>query len=465
MTSGFRFNDVIDRPVFNSLTDHPQLGDERIFMCVRQVGEAEWKRDIDVIPGREYEVAIRYRNDASEKFNSAEFNGMGIARGTAVYVDMPANASEDAFLNVRISAENTDLGCFDSIRLKATDGSMPAINYVNGSAVIHNQGMSNGAQLPASMFSWGGALIGVNALDGIVPGGDAYSGYISFNFWAGDMPAAYGAAFGAAAGPASGAADAQAAAAYTDLVNAIRAIPGAQPGTSAPSAQPSSQFGTSAPGTSAPSAQPAAPAPSPSTKPDSNSSKAKTTTSSEDDKNAAKGCLIVIIIIIVWGFLIYLVDRPKDNKHEHEHKWKEATYDEPKTCTECGETEGEVKGYINTFPGKYLDEQVSIGYWNSDAYEFDPPLEQCRWIEINTKITEVEGIDLPATFKIYARRNGEWNYYWTLYVDELNKEYIYKYNTEGSTIEALALVPEGEAGDYSTFSYIMKPVSAQLTED
>ena len=555
--------DEIDYPMFNSLNDHPTIGEERRFVHVRQAGETSWKRVIDVIPGRQYEVEIRYRNDASEKYNSSKYDCKGVARGTAVSVDLPVHASIDYPLAVRIFAENARSECSDAILLRSSDGSQPSINYVNKSAVIHNSGMANGSVLPTSLFSFKGALIGTDALNGVVPGGDRDSGYIRFAFTAEKRDsekksgqerkrdseqrtwqektrdseqrsgqerarepeeksgrvrmsnnfntiygmkfdqtgsttqkqgtsrvyygkpedrdprsgpsrpasstgyAAGGAGTGAGAGGArmnTGAGTGAASAYSSQATSGAGAGAGAaygNPGVRGTSTNVNQGTGTSGArvthgtGTAMPSG---------------GSAGGKTGGGKTAGKMNPLAWIMIGVMILVIMMAVYSSTRKPEPK-THTHVWQEATYDQPKTCKECGATEGEVKGYVGTITLNVSEDKDKLGTWDVSVHELETPLKEFRWIDLGLTVSETRGFDLPAKFHIYYRSNGEWKYCWTVNVDELDKEYRSKYSDAededdpaGDTVEALAVVPDIETEEEAGFTYTLKAYAAQVEE-
>ena len=72
---------------FNSITNNVAVGDERNFVRVGEVGSTEPYRDeIEVVPGKEYEVYVYYHNDAASNTNK---DGYGMATNTRVSSGYP----------------------------------------------------------------------------------------------------------------------------------------------------------------------------------------------------------------------------------------------------------------------------------------------------------------------------------------------------------------------------------------
>lgn len=146
------------------------------------------------------------------------------------------------------------------------------------------------------------------------------------------------------------------------------------------------------------------------------------------------------------------------------HDWIAATYDTPKTCSRCGKTEGNVKGYVSAVVGEFADKAISLNGWDTRPLVLNDPLENCSWISLGLEFTELNK-GLYGKFRIYYRSGGKWEWYWVLDVSELNHEYKDKYNAEGDTVEAIAVVPDrGTDGTYRTYTYDIITSDAQVME-
>ncbi len=81
-------------------------------------------------------------------------------------------------------------------------------------------------------------------------------------------------------------------------------------------------------------------------------------------------------------------------------EWKDATYDDPKTCVECGATEGEPRSYIDDLSG---DEKRAFDAIT--AYFSSGDIEVSTWY----KIIEAEERNALGGFLI--SKNGSEDYY------------------------------------------------------
>ena len=179
---------------FNSITDNPTIGDERNFVRVKEVGvDGPHYDNVDVIPGKEYEVYVYFHNNASASLNDS---GKGIADNVRLSTKLPEKleAGQTGTIYGTITSTNTDPeSVWDTAFLKATE--TVYMRYVPDSAVIHNGGTANGAILDANaLFSEEGAKLAYNLANskgtsmwGMIPGCNEYAGYVTYRLKA-DKP-------------------------------------------------------------------------------------------------------------------------------------------------------------------------------------------------------------------------------------------------------------------------------------
>lgn len=175
-----------DYAVFNSITDNPFYGDERDFVRVKEIGSNyPHTKEISVMPGKEYEIIIYYRNDANPITNQT---GYGIATCACISSFFPEKIAvgEKCLAGGVISwnyvnpydEQSRDAKISDVVRLIAKEDVV--LRYKIASAVIHNSGKANDSILSTALFSEKGTAIGYNELKGVIPGGAEYSGYITY---------------------------------------------------------------------------------------------------------------------------------------------------------------------------------------------------------------------------------------------------------------------------------------------
>lgn len=169
-----------DHVQFNSITNNPVLGDERNFVRVAEAGaNGSFIDEVEIVPGKEYEVYIGYHNNAASNLNSS---GVGIARGAKVAAQFPTKvtAGQRGTVSAIISAENANpKEVWDEAYL-STQANEVFLRYKEGSAKIYNSWGTNGWVMGTQMFDSTGTYLGLNELDGLLPGCAEYSGHIIY---------------------------------------------------------------------------------------------------------------------------------------------------------------------------------------------------------------------------------------------------------------------------------------------
>lgn len=185
----YTWTDSVDHVTFNSMTNNPVRGDERNFSVVREstAAASTFADTVSLTAGKEYEVYIYYHNNAATSTNAS---GKGVAKGAYVKSQIPAvvaNGSTGTKAVNYIGASNANpLEVWDDVSFSNTTGGDIALRFVPGSATIHNFGSTNGKVLADSIITTG-VPIGFNALDGVLPGCNEFSGYVTFRVKA-DQP-------------------------------------------------------------------------------------------------------------------------------------------------------------------------------------------------------------------------------------------------------------------------------------
>ena len=183
----FTWDNPAPYATFNSITDNPQLGDERNFVRVREVKDNEhYKDEVAIEPGKTYEVYIYYHNNADA--HEVGKTAIGIADGAAVKSSFPASikAGEKATVSATIFASDTNpLAVWDGAYMTANQDVY--LRYVPGTATIHNGGQLNGQSIGPDYLFGDGALLGYNKFSGILPGCNEYAGYVTYQVFA-DAP-------------------------------------------------------------------------------------------------------------------------------------------------------------------------------------------------------------------------------------------------------------------------------------
>jgi uncharacterized repeat protein (TIGR01451 family) len=163
-----------DHVTFNSITNNPNIGDERNFVGIRETGTtSKWSDDMTVQSGKEYTVRMYVHNNAADNLElvatdvTAKFN-LPTTTGKSIRVD--------GFLD---SSNASPKEVYDDATFKSdTDFNL---TYVSGSLKFENNSFgAAGIALPESIFTSTGAKLGYDKLDGKIPGCFQYAGYVSF---------------------------------------------------------------------------------------------------------------------------------------------------------------------------------------------------------------------------------------------------------------------------------------------
>lgn len=166
-------------PTFNSITNNPVLGDERNFVLVAEAGaNGTFSDEVRIQPGKEYEVYIGYHNNAAANLNST---GVGIAQQVRLSSQFPSvvTPSQKGKVSAIISASNTNPPeVWDEAYF--TSNEEISLRYKEGSAKIYNSFATNGKVLSENLFSVTGTYLGVNELNGLMPGCAEYSGHVIY---------------------------------------------------------------------------------------------------------------------------------------------------------------------------------------------------------------------------------------------------------------------------------------------
>ena len=166
----------------NSITDNPELGDERNFVRVREaVSGTKFSDNVTLQAGKEYEVMIYFHNNASTNLNSS---GKGIARNAAAKSSFSTtiNKGEYGTVTGRISASNANpTEVWSTAYLHTSD--TVYLSYVPNTAKFHSFGNIDGVTVNTDALFGKGVSIGYDTSGwGMLPGCNEYAGYITYNF-------------------------------------------------------------------------------------------------------------------------------------------------------------------------------------------------------------------------------------------------------------------------------------------
>ena len=161
---------------FNSITNNPNVGDERNFVRIKDAadtGPGNWKDEINVESNKEYLVQIYVHNNAADNLKL-------VAENTRVMATVPNTTGKSIQIDGFVTADNANPNkIWDQAIFKSSQDFN--LTYVPGSAVLYNNAFGQtGAKLSDNIVTSTGALVGFDKLDGKVPGCFKYAGYVSF---------------------------------------------------------------------------------------------------------------------------------------------------------------------------------------------------------------------------------------------------------------------------------------------
>ena len=179
----FTIDNPSDHVQFNSITNNPNIGDERNFVGIRESTAANtWYDTMNVQSGKEYVVRMYVHNNAATSLNL-------VAKDVTAKVNLPTTTGKSIEVNGFISASNVganakgNAGAYAEVYDQATFTNSADFNlaYVAGSLKYENNAFgAAGTTLTESIFTSTGAKLGYDKLDGNIPGCFQYSGYVIF---------------------------------------------------------------------------------------------------------------------------------------------------------------------------------------------------------------------------------------------------------------------------------------------
>lgn len=171
-------------PTFNSITNNPTIGDERDFVRVGQINAdvTDLKNEIEVVPGHQYLVYVYFHNNASSTLNDSAHNNAGVALQTRMATNFTTVLTPEkrGEITATITSSNSNPSAVWDEAYMTTKTEKVLLHYVEGSAKIRNDWKTNGGIMPPSLFTKEGSLLGLNALNGVIPGCEEYHGVITY---------------------------------------------------------------------------------------------------------------------------------------------------------------------------------------------------------------------------------------------------------------------------------------------
>lgn len=170
-----------DKIAFDSITDNPDVGDERNFVRLQTVGEKTWSDVKDMEPGKQYYARMYVHNNAASNLNLVATNvraRLNIPNGDNVW-------GKQFEVNGFISSDNaTPTKIWDNIVLKSDEEfhvKIISAKYYNNIRTEDSAGFDLSVD---DLVNKGGAgaLLGYEQMDGKIPGCLKYSGYVLVKF-------------------------------------------------------------------------------------------------------------------------------------------------------------------------------------------------------------------------------------------------------------------------------------------
>lgn len=170
----FTIEQPADHVTFNSITNNPNIGDERNFVGIRESGtNSQWTDNMNVQNGKEYTVRVYVHNNAAANLNK-------VAENVTAKVNLPTTTGKSIQVDGQISSTNASpTEVWDQANFKSAEDFNLA--YVAGSLKYENNAFgAAGTPISESVFTNTGAKLGYDKLDGKIPGCFQYAGYLTF---------------------------------------------------------------------------------------------------------------------------------------------------------------------------------------------------------------------------------------------------------------------------------------------
>lgn len=171
----YTIDNPADHVTFNSITNNPNIGDERNFVGIRETTASNvWYDNMKVQEGKEYYVRLYVHNNAATSLNES---GKGVAKDVKAIVNLPTTTGKSIQVNGFINSSNASpTEVYDHATF--TGDKDFNLSYVSGSLKYENN--AGTFSLPESIFTNAGAKLGYDKMDGTIPGCFQYSGYVTF---------------------------------------------------------------------------------------------------------------------------------------------------------------------------------------------------------------------------------------------------------------------------------------------
>lgn len=173
----FTINNPAPYVTFNSITNNPNYGDERMFFDAKPTSNTTsggFADQNNVKDGEEYLLRVYVHNNAADNLNA---DGKGIAKDSKVRIWLP-NVTDNAMrANAYISASNASPVEVSDTTDFVSSGKFK-MSYVPGSAMMYTNAVPSGFKLSDNIVG-NGAPIGYEGPNGIIPGCFQYTGIVT----------------------------------------------------------------------------------------------------------------------------------------------------------------------------------------------------------------------------------------------------------------------------------------------
>ena len=164
-----------DTITLNSISDNPNIGDEKNFVGARLLSDTSkvWNaNEIEAVDGETYVIRAYVHNNSPKEYDA-------VAKDVTVNFDIAQGTGTDVEVQGIVTSSNASpTKYYDSVHF--TSDVAFHLEYVAGSALLENNGIGagGGVALPDAITA-GGTLIGYDALDGQVPGCFQFANYVT----------------------------------------------------------------------------------------------------------------------------------------------------------------------------------------------------------------------------------------------------------------------------------------------
>lgn len=166
--ASYNWQNLPTKPVLNQIVNNPKIGNEKQFLTIRYLSAATGQRQLNVQPGQELALTAYFDNAASKSSQAA--------KNVRIRFSVPSAQTTNFKITATLSADNTEpKSLADSVTVTSPQPVKLAVE--RGTTRLWNN-VWRGQPVADTAYTTG-AVLGYDELDGRVPGGPAYSGYVT----------------------------------------------------------------------------------------------------------------------------------------------------------------------------------------------------------------------------------------------------------------------------------------------